>query len=183
VELPNIFTPIRLFSHPEFLQGLRDLAFQDPNWLYTNGLPDEEPLQGDVFPEARLYFTGPDGEPVEYIGSAMLVANSCDAVPAQDPVAAMAPVVPLELFERERGAGDAETLRRNRFSSRMYLPAQGEKPELYVDFRYTAAVSTARIREMFKAAGGRGGIVRLSESGWYLLTGKIAYSFARGGRS
>jgi hypothetical protein len=185
VEFQELFTVYRPFNHAAFLRELERLAFQEAKWLYASGEMDRAPLQGDIFPEIELQFTNSDGGPETYIGPAMLVANSCDAVPEQDLVAAMAPVQEVTDYlegiqDQSDWKGRVDTLRRNRFTSRFYLPAVGTFPERYVDFAFTAAVSTRRIRTKFEAQQSE--ILRLSERGWYLLTGKLAHHFARGSR-
>lgn len=59
-------------------------------------------------------------------------------------------------------------------------PATAEYPERYADFTFLSAVSTRRIQELY--ASDKQGILRLTEPGWYLLTGKLAHHFARGER-
>jgi hypothetical protein len=185
VDLPSLFTVYQPFNHPEFLQHLKDLRFQDPKWLYDSRRQTAEPLQGDIFPRVELHFTDRGGAAAAYHGAAMLVANSCDTVPEQDPAAAMAPVqnldrVSAELDDQPDRESRIQIIRANRRTSRFYLPATAEYPERYADFTFLSAVSTRRIQELY--ASGKQGILRLTEPGWYLLTGKLAHHFARGER-
>ncbi len=185
MDLPSLFAVYEPFDHREFLQHLRNLRFQDPNWLYDSRLRTDQPLQGDIFPHVELHFTRRDGTAAAHHGAAMLIANSCDTVPEQDPAAAMAPVqlldsVAAELRHEVDREGRLETIRANRRTSRFYLPATAADPERYVDFTFASAVSTRRIQDLY--ASHQRDILRLTERGWYLLTGKLAHHFARGER-
>lgn len=184
MDLSRLFTVYRPFDHEEFLRSLKQLRFQDSDWLFE-GTPRGEALQGDVLAEVEIAFTNADGGADLYVGSAMLLGNSCDAVPEQDPVVAVAPVLHLEQFveqhaDRKDAEGLVDLLRRNRLTSRFYLPAIGSYGERFVDFAFTAPISTQRLNRLYIEQREEG--LRLSERGWWLLTGKLAHHFSRGSR-
>lgn len=176
------YAPYQYFNHDAFLKSLRNLDFGNPKWMYDATSRDDAPLQGDILPAVELHWTDSNGEALQWIGPAMLLSNSCDLVPEQDPAAAMAPVFPIDEFvdrfappqrERERSA-----IQTNQHTSRMYLPGASFLSESYVDFAWSSAVSTQRIATLFTSAG-RKNILRLTEAAWYLLTGKLAHHYVR----
>lgn len=161
-------------------------AIPDAKWLYME-TADPLPWQGDVIPSAEVHATNRDGEPVTMAGPAMLLSHGCDTVPQQKPVAVMAPVFELNAYKESlraarRNASDiegrVENLKRNFLVSTFYLPAWGSLPERYVDFGFAMSVSTERVQRLFEVAD-LARRSRLSRSGWYLFTAKVAHHFAR----
>jgi hypothetical protein len=163
-----------------FVQAIRNLDFQNPKWLYDT-VVDPAPWQGDVVPAAELAYIREDGTAVGFRGAAILVSHGCDTVPERDPVATLAPVVPLDRFVSSlpadlRGSQEG-LLRGNRFTSKFFLPGYGETVDRYVDFAWAAAVSTRRIAKLF-ADCDPATRLRLSRNGWYLFTAKLTHHVA-----
>jgi hypothetical protein len=161
-------------------------AVPEAKWLYMETV-DPLPWQGDVIPHAELHLTNKHGESVSIVGPAMLLSHGCDTVPAQKPVAVMAPVFDLLDYEKElRREGKSrseitdrmQNVQRNLLVSTFYLPALGNLPRRYVDFGFAMSISTERVQELFKAAD-LAHRSRLSREGWYLFTAKLAHHFAR----
>jgi hypothetical protein len=166
-------------DHETFKRSLRDLDFQDPNWLYQP-VASEEPWQGDVFPSGEVGQLVESGQVGVVEAPVMLLSHGCDAVPGQEEFATLAPVWPLS----ELGLSGAWTdqrlndLRSNRFTNLFYLPACGDLPESFVDFLQAGAVSTDYLARLARETPLQSKL-RLREGGWYLLTGKLAHHVAR----
>lgn len=163
----------------DVLWGITKGRFKHPKWIYMK-VGDPTPWQGDVIPSAELHYTDRNGAASRYVGPAMLLSHGCDAVPEQDPVAVMAPVLSLaELAEGKHDQASYQAAARgNRLSAIFYLPGQRHIPDRYVDFGQSSAVSTVRLQELFRDAAVEER-TRLSMPGWWLLTGKLAYHVAR----
>lgn len=184
-DLERVFDAYGPQDHEDFLDSLRGLNFQDPDWMYMPVDGDPEPWQGDVLPRAEIHFTSRDGEAARYTGKAMVLSHGCDVVPDQDPAATLAPVwsVPeyldnLDLDEEQRETRRAYLVR-NRLTNLLFLPSpRGDGPNRVVNFSYGSPVSTTRIVSIYDDLDA-GDLLRLSDRGWYLLTGKLAHHFVR----
>lgn len=182
VDTGKVFRRYGPQDHEGFLRSLEDLAFQDPNWLFVRA-DDPKPWQGDVVPELEVAYTNQAGGTEQYVGPAMLLSNGCDMVPGQDPLTAAAPVFNLDEYMDWRDAEDPDSilgnLRRNRLTEVFYLPEFGDHPEQCVSFTLAGAISTHRVTGLYDDEETMDDVLRLSDSGWYLLTGKLAHHYVR----
>jgi hypothetical protein len=158
-------------------------AAQDGRWLYMKVKEDQgEPWQGDVCPTLRLAFVAEDGEIEEFVGRAMLLSTTCDAVPGQDPYAVFAPVFSVEDFVNAlapvQRTSKLNALRGGHYARYLYLPADANLPESYVDFSQAASVSTRYADRVFRDAP-LGERQRFSRLGWYFFNYKLGYYYAR----
>jgi hypothetical protein len=158
-------------------------AAQNGRWLYMEVQENQrEPWQGDVCPELRLAFIAEDGQIEEFLGTAILLSTTCDAVPGQDPYAVFAPVFTVDEFAQalkpEQRASRLHALKGGHYARYMYLPAEGEFPESYVDFSQAASVSTRYAERVFRAAP-LSKRLRLSRLGWYFFNYKLGYYYSR----
>ena len=165
------------------MAGLRDLQFQDPNWLYEASHSEPLVFQGDIFENASVAYLDRTENAHIIDGPAMILSHGCDAVPGQSQLVTLAPIFDLDRFGQEVGGEDGgesrvETLRGNRFTGLMYLPAVLDREERYVDFHYAASVSVHLV-EQWNERAVTDGFLRLTRRGWLLMTGKLAHHFAR----
>lgn len=172
--------PTRL-THDDYIHSLRNLDFRATKWMYVAGGSSDYPYQGDIIPSCELAFVADDGAPVVYHGSAMLLSHGCDAVEGEDIIATLAPVLVLtdllaeESNDEARNVLDAK-IKSNQMTNRLYLPASDNMPESCADFAAATCVTVARINERWRTAPWK---ERLTREGWLLMTGKLAYHFAR----
>lgn len=181
VDTEKVFKRYGPQDHGGFLRSLENLDFQDPDWLFMRA-DDPKPWQGDVVPELEVPYTNRDGGTEQYVGPAMLLSNGCDMVPGQDPLAVAAPVFELDEYMEWLDAADPDSilgnLRRNRLTEVIFLPGFGDHPDQCVNFTFAGAVSTHRIADLYDE-GFTDEVLRFSDSGWYLLTGKLAHHYVR----
>lgn len=158
-------------------------AAQNGRWLYMEVEEDQrEPWQGDICPGLRLAFIAEDGEIEEFVGTAMLLSTTCDAVPGQDPYAVFAPVFTVDEFVNAlapvQRTSKLSALKGGHYARYLYLPADGEFPESYVDFSQAASVSTRYADRVFQEAPLEDRR-RFSRLGWYFFNYKLGYYYAR----
>lgn len=170
-------------AHDEFIQQLRNLPKGAAKWLYSPAPPNVI-VQGDVLGPVQYVAISEGNERALVESEVMLVSNTCDLVPTQQPFSLVAPVIELEAYtgtETTRGEpwiSRLHALRKFEINPFYYLPGWIRFRESFADFSRITHLPSSYLVELFR----RGTSVRkvsLSSKGYLLLLSKLTYFLAR----
>ncbi len=166
-----------------FIEQVRSLPENASKWLYSPSL-QRVILQGDVLGPVQYVATSEENERALVESEVMLVSNTCDLVPTQQPFSLVAPVIELEAYAKlgtptdESWNNHLRALRKSEMKAYYYLPSWAHLPESFADFSRITHLPSKYLVELFEK---RKSVrkVSLSSKGYLLLLSKLTYFLAR----